>query len=269
MLNNSDLRLEAVRSGRKVSLDAQILARRRRSRGLGWRPRSGVGGPGPGEALLRRLKSRSSCTPGCGNPEKAGAAGSFVVKEKVLQWQPAQTAIIICDMWNQHWCQGATRRVGELAPAMNRAIAAARAKGVLIIHAPSSCMDAYQRSPGPETGTSGPQGREPARAHRRVVQQDSGRREGDLPDRPVRRRLRRRAAVPAGIAVEVADRRHRDQGRRRDQRLGRRDLEPAGKPRASPTSCSWAFIPICACSAGRSACGTWPGPARTWSWYAT
>jgi putative membrane-bound dehydrogenase-like protein len=80
-------------------------------------------------------------------PAKGGAAGSFVVTEKVLEWQPEQTAIIICDMWNQHWCQGATRRVGELAPAMNRAIAAARAKGVFIIHAPSSCMAAYQNHP--------------------------------------------------------------------------------------------------------------------------
>ena len=44
-------------------------------------------------------------------PETAGAAGQFVVREKVLEWKPAQTAIIICDMWNQHWCQGATRRV--------------------------------------------------------------------------------------------------------------------------------------------------------------
>ena len=42
-------------------------------------------------------------------------------QEKMLRWDPAQTAIIICDMWNQHWCKGATRRVGELAPAMNRA----------------------------------------------------------------------------------------------------------------------------------------------------
>ena len=89
-------------------------------------------------------------------PAKTGGAGSFVVREKVLQWQPAQTAIIICDMWNQHWCQGATRRVGELAPAMNRAIAAARAKGVLIIHAPSSCMNAYKDHPARKRAQAAP-----------------------------------------------------------------------------------------------------------------
>jgi putative heme-binding domain-containing protein len=89
-------------------------------------------------------------------PEKSVAAGSFAVREKVLQWTPAQTAIIICDMWNQHWCQGATRRVGELAPAMNRTIAAARAKGVFIIHAPSSCMNAYKDHPARKRAQAAP-----------------------------------------------------------------------------------------------------------------
>ena len=40
--------------------------------------------------------------------------------------------------------QGGGARVGELAPAMNRAVKAARDRGVLIIHAPSSCMEAYK-----------------------------------------------------------------------------------------------------------------------------
>ena len=62
------------------------------------------------------------------------------------------------------------RRVGELAPAMNQTIAAARARGILIIHAPSSCMDAYKDHPGEKP--SGSEGRESAPAHRRVVQQD-------------------------------------------------------------------------------------------------
>ena len=109
------------------------------------------------ERPLRRLKSHLVCTLGCGKPGSSQEpAGSFVVREKVLQWKPAQTAIIICDMWNQHWCQGATRRVGELAPAMNRTIAAARAKGVLIIHAPSSCMDAYKDHPARKRAQAAP-----------------------------------------------------------------------------------------------------------------
>ncbi len=77
-------------------------------------------------------------------------------QEKTLRWDPAQTAIIICDMWNQHWCRGATRRVGELAPAMNQTIAAARAKGILIIHAPSSCMEAYKDHPARKKAQAAP-----------------------------------------------------------------------------------------------------------------
>lgn len=58
-------------------------------------------------------------------------------------WQAEQTAIVICDMWNDHYCQNAARRIGEMAPRMNEVINKARAQGVLIIHAPSGCMDHY------------------------------------------------------------------------------------------------------------------------------
>ena len=156
--------------------------------------------------------------------------GQFRIKEQIVRWDPARTAVIICDMWNQHWCRGASRRVAELAPAINRAVRAARAKGVLVIHAPSSCMDPYKDHPSQKTSTECSQGGQSSFRHRRLVQSHPRRGKRDLPDRPDRRRLRRRATLPAGIALEVADRRHRDQRRRRHQRLGRRDLEPAREP---------------------------------------
>jgi nicotinamidase-related amidase/type 1 glutamine amidotransferase len=74
-------------------------------------------------------------------------AGRFEVREKRLQWDPRKTAIIICDMWDNHWCKGATDRVGEIAARLNRVIAVARDRGVLIIHAPSNCMDFYKETP--------------------------------------------------------------------------------------------------------------------------
>ncbi|HCO96509.1 MAG TPA: hypothetical protein DIU00_21655, partial [Phycisphaerales bacterium] len=46
----------------------------------------------------------------------------FRVVQNKIQWNPKQTAIIICDMWNEHWCKGATRRVAELAPYMNEVV---------------------------------------------------------------------------------------------------------------------------------------------------
>ena len=56
---------------------------------------------------------------------------------------PAGTAIIICDMWDKHWCRGANERVGLLVQKMNPLIDAAREHGVTIIHAPSETMEFY------------------------------------------------------------------------------------------------------------------------------
>src|SRR5690554_1281895 len=74
--------------------------------------------------------------------------GSNVWEEvhKKERWDPAKTAIIISDMWDRHWCESATERVAELAPAMNEVLIEARNKGVMIIHAPSGTVDAYKDS---------------------------------------------------------------------------------------------------------------------------
>ena len=65
------------------------------------------------------------------------------VEQNQLLIDPARSAVIICDMWDRHWCEGATQRAAEMAPAMNETIARARRRGVMIIHAPSSTMDFY------------------------------------------------------------------------------------------------------------------------------
>jgi type 1 glutamine amidotransferase/nicotinamidase-related amidase len=71
----------------------------------------------------------------------------FVVREKAEQWEPKQTAVIVCDVWDAHHCLNAARRVEEMAPRMNQVLANARHRGVLIIHAPSECMAAYKDHP--------------------------------------------------------------------------------------------------------------------------
>ncbi|MGA2578095.1 MAG: isochorismatase [Bryobacteraceae bacterium] len=58
-----------------------------------------------------------------------------------------QTAILICDMWDKHWCSGATGRVQALALRMAPVIEAARKRGIQIIHAPSETMEFYQDWP--------------------------------------------------------------------------------------------------------------------------
>jgi nicotinamidase-related amidase/type 1 glutamine amidotransferase len=67
----------------------------------------------------------------------------FEVVQQTMRWDPAKTAIIICDMWDRHWCKGATARVAEMAPRMNEVIQEARKRGALIIHAPSETMRFY------------------------------------------------------------------------------------------------------------------------------
>ena len=59
-------------------------------------------------------------------------------------WPPSRSAIIVCDMWDLHHCRNAVIREGEMAPRMNEVLEKARAAGVLIIHAPSACMPAYE-----------------------------------------------------------------------------------------------------------------------------
>ena len=74
--------------------------------------------------------------------------GAWVMTSRIESWKPNETAIIICDMWDKHWCDDATARVAEMAPEMNKVITIARERGVKIIHAPSDCMDYYAKYPG-------------------------------------------------------------------------------------------------------------------------
>ena len=66
---------------------------------------------------------------------------------EVKRLATAHAAIIICDMWDQHWCSGATRRVALLAARMEPFLKTARAAGVLIVHAPSETIDFYKDYP--------------------------------------------------------------------------------------------------------------------------
>lgn len=91
---------------------------------------------GAGEALKLNLRARPEVRP-----------GFHVLTERKTEWDPKQTALIICDMWDDHWCKSAARRVGELAGPLNELAKEARRRGVLIIHAPSSVTGFYKDTP--------------------------------------------------------------------------------------------------------------------------
>ena len=66
---------------------------------------------------------------------------------KPFKWDAKQTAIVICDMWNDHYCRNAARRVAEMSARMNDVLNKARDQGALIIHSPSGCMNKYEGMP--------------------------------------------------------------------------------------------------------------------------
>src|SRR5262249_2664096 len=94
--------------------------------------------PKPEGTLRLKLRTRVETFKGSGQWDEVN-----LVKEV----SAAEVAIIICDMWDQHWCEGATARCGVLADKMAPVLTAARAKGVQIIHAPSETMDFYRETP--------------------------------------------------------------------------------------------------------------------------
>jgi nicotinamidase-related amidase len=104
----------------------------------------GIGGtvaPATGaesEALTVRLRSQVA------SPE---ASGTYLVIEKSATWDPKATAIIVCDMWDLHHSLNATLRLKEMAPRMDQFLKSARSRGMLVIHAPSGCMEMYKEHP--------------------------------------------------------------------------------------------------------------------------
>lgn len=88
--------------------------------------------------------------------ETEEGSGRYHSLEKLEEWEAAKTALVICDMWNDHYCRNAARRVAEMAPRMNETIRRAREMGALIIHCPSGCMKVYEGTPQRELARNAP-----------------------------------------------------------------------------------------------------------------
>src|SRR5205085_4540525 len=78
---------------------------------------------------------------------RSKAGDGFTMVERKVNWEAKKTALIICDMWDDHWCKSAARRVAEMAAILNATVKAARQQGVFVIHAPSTCTGFYQDTP--------------------------------------------------------------------------------------------------------------------------
>lgn len=100
-----------------------------------------------GGAVELRLRRQVEAEPG---------SGRFEAREEPARWDPTRTAVVLCDLWDRHWCAGASARVAEMAPRVDRFVDRARSLGMLIIHAPSDTMNFYEGTPQRRLAQSAP-----------------------------------------------------------------------------------------------------------------
>ncbi len=112
-----------------------------------WLASALAGRPQSGAPLVLTLRSLE---------QDPSGSGRWKTVERQARWSPAGTAAVICDMWDRHWCQGATARVAEMAPRMNRFVAELRRRGVLVIHCPSGTLKFYEGTPQRQRAQSAP-----------------------------------------------------------------------------------------------------------------
>jgi nicotinamidase-related amidase len=68
----------------------------------------------------------------------------FVPVNVTYAINPAKCAVVVCDMWDDHWCKKASERCAELAKQAEPVLKACRASGMTIIHCPSDTMAFYK-----------------------------------------------------------------------------------------------------------------------------
>lgn len=78
--------------------------------------------------------------------DQAGRA-TWQTRVAEVALDPTRCAVLVCDVWDGHWCRGARERLAALVPRMDVTLRAARKRGMAIVHAPSDTVDFYAASP--------------------------------------------------------------------------------------------------------------------------
>ena len=55
--------------------------------------------------------------------------------------------MLLCDVWDGHWCRGVVERLELMLPTMDEVVTLLRGRGASIIHAPSDTLEFYAGSP--------------------------------------------------------------------------------------------------------------------------
>jgi type 1 glutamine amidotransferase/nicotinamidase-related amidase len=108
------------------------------------------------QALRLTLRSREKVD-GVASPGPV-----YSVTERGAQWDPKHTAVILIDVWDKHWCDGANRRLAAMIPRMDQVVSSLRGRGVFVIHAPSDTMKTYEGTPGRKLAQDAPAAAVPA-----------------------------------------------------------------------------------------------------------
>ena len=74
-------------------------------------------------------------------------SGTWKPVERTCEILGNKLALLLCDVWDNHWCRGAAARCAVLAERMARVVESVRGRGVQVIHAPSDCMAFYAATP--------------------------------------------------------------------------------------------------------------------------
>ncbi len=76
--------------------------------------------------------------------KRAAKDTTFELSETRITLDPSRTAVVVCDMWDDHWCKSASARCADLAKAADPVLKACRDRGMTIVHCPSDCMGFYK-----------------------------------------------------------------------------------------------------------------------------
>jgi len=93
--------------------------------------------------------------------EEPKGSGQWKEVVTVQEVPVGEAAILLCDVWDVHWCKGANERLAKMLPRMAEVVRFARAHGVQIIHAPSDTMKFYEGTPQRKRAQAAPPAKPP------------------------------------------------------------------------------------------------------------
>lgn len=61
----------------------------------------------------------------------------------VIEFSFDKSALLLCDVYNNHWCKEQTKRYEAIAQKIGRVASAFQKKGMCVVHSPSGCTTKY------------------------------------------------------------------------------------------------------------------------------